>query len=490
MASPDRQPRRVETVLALDLGSTNLKAALFHAVNGCLAEGSVPVAYLTNESTSAGFSHVTLNPEGVWLSIARLISETCASADAQPSAIDRIAVASQAQTFVLLDTDGVPLTPFISWLDTRGAPYSGEIADALGDHFHDHCSFSSGMSELALSKLLLLRDQNPELLSSTARVELLPSYIVGRLVGLAITDANLAAMSGLYSLHLQTWWDAALELCGLAAEQLPELAPLGAPLRARQVCSDLGLRGDVEVVLAGNDQTAGAYGNGCAEGDWVITLGTALVAYRYAGQTPGPYGRLGCWGPYPGGGYYELGVRNHGCLALDWAREQIMPGEPIEAFIAEAAKATRVTKAPTCGSTACFYPAHMGTANAWDGLADSAQRALAVLEGIGLSLRQLILSDLEVVAPPTSIVAIGGGARSDLWLQLLADILGCPVRRGTGDARTGAAMMAITDAPAFRLPAYPDADRAQPIFHPTPRRVEYYEWLYESWRKRFPRCGV
>jgi sugar (pentulose or hexulose) kinase len=480
---PAPPPRPRTTVMALDLGSTSLKAALFHADRGCLAEGSVPVTYLTNETTTSGLSHVTLDGEAIWQSTVKLIRETCASGGVHPDRVDRLALASQAQTFALLGADGALLTPFVSWLDTRGAPYAGEIAAALGDDFHAHCSFSSGMSEMAIAKILYLRHETPTLLGRAAHIALLPSYIVWRLTGLAITDANLAAMSGLYSLRQQDWWDEALELCGLSPDRLPTLVPLGAPLRAPRITPELPLREELEVVLAGNDQTAGAYGNGCGEGDWVATLGTALVAYRYAGQLPGPYSRLGCWGPYPGGGYYELGVRNHGCLALDWAREHLMPGADVEAFVAQAAKAAASDVMPTCADAACFYPARIATPDAWFGTADPTRRALAVLEGIGFSLRELVSSDLEVAAPPALITAIGGGSRSDLWMQRLADILGCPVRRGTGDARTGAAAIAIADLPGFRPPTYADADATPPIFHPTPEGVEYYQQLYESWSK-------
>ena len=471
----------VSHVLALDLGSTNLKAALFHAARGCVAEASVPVTYARNDSVE-GDSRVELDGERIWQATVALIRETCARAEVAPAAIDRIAIASQAQTFALLDGDGAPLTPFVSWLDTRGAPYGGEIAAALGAAFHAHCSFSSGMAEMQLAKVLWFRREAPRKLDSAASVALLPAYIIRRLTGLFVTDPNLAGMSGLYSLRDRAWWSAALALCDIGAEQLPAVAPLGRPLRAQARCAELPLREDVEIVLAGNDQTAGAFGNGCSKDDLVATLGTALVAYRFAGMEPGPFSDLGCWGPYPGGGFYELGVRNHGCLALDWAREKVLPGHAVEAFMASAEEAAAARTAPTCVEAGCFYPERMATAEAWIGPEEPARRALAVLEGIGFSLRQLITRDLEVKTRPVLVTAIGGGSRSPFWLQRLADILGCPVRRGLGDARTGAAMLAITDVPSFVPPALPGtAAESQRTYRPTPSAVAHYEALYESW---------
>ena len=482
MVSGDLSSRSVTYLLALDLGSTNLKAALFHADRGCIAEGSVPMVYAVNETTPAGISHVELDVGTIWRATVRLIHETCAAGSIEPGEVDRIAIASQAQTFALLDADGQPLTPFVSWLDTRGAPYAGEIAASLGRDFHSHCSFSSGMAEMALTKVLWMRHDAPDTLAGAAHLTLLPSYISSRLAGLAVTDANLAAMSGLYSLQRGAWWREALDLCNLSAAQLPGIAPMGAPLQARHVCPEVAFRETLEIVLAGNDQTAGAFGNDCGEGDWVVTLGTALVAYRYAGRQPGPYSHLGCWGPYPGGGYYELGVRNHGCLALDWARAHLMPGAGVEAFVEVAARAAATGRSPTCADAGCFYPAKMATPDAWIGPTGPSHRALAVLEGIGFSLRRLIFEDLEVTRRPALITAIGGGSRSSFWLQRLADILGCPVRRGTGDARTGAAALATADAPHFARPLLAEAAaHDRPIYRPTAAGVKYYQALYESW---------
>ena len=228
-------------------------------------------------------------------------------------------------------------------------------------------------------------------------------------------------------------------------DRMPKVVPVGTAVAAAPCCPDLELGAELRLVSAGNDQTAGAYGNGCREGDVVATLGTALVGYRFAGSEPGPYGADGCWGPYPGGGYYELAVADKGCLALDWASEQLMPGSSIAAFdVAVAEAVPGITE-----RTGSFDPARMRTASAWQGeFRNVSEKAYAVLEGIAFELHRLVY-DVLGCGGNTTLRAIGGGSHSDVWLQIIADVMGCSVTVGTGDSLLGAAAMAAGHRPEF-----------------------------------------
>jgi len=259
------------------------------------------------------------------------------------------------------------------------------------------------------------------------------------LSGLNLTDDNLAAMSGCYSLQTGGWRTNLAELCGVHPDRMPRVVPAGsAVVTAPTQCAELDLAVELRLVSAGNDQTAGAFGNGCREGDVVVALGTALVAYRHAGHAPGPYSDAGCWGPFPGGGYYELAYVDEGCLALDWAREVLMPGTDIKTFDAAVAEALPGVS-PKTGT---FNPRAIRTPDAWQGEFRSvAEKAYAVLAGIAHELRRLVYGELGCDENIT-LRAIGGGSHSDVWLQIIADVLGCSVTVGTGDSLLGAAAMA------------------------------------------------
>jgi xylulokinase len=356
-------------------------------------------------------------------------------------------------------------------MDVRAAAQAEWLREQLGDEFHHHCSFASPIAELQAAKMLWLKQYAPDLLQRAALVTSLPAWLTLRLDGVSAIDRNLAAMSGLYSLSTRGWWDEMLELCGLEARQLPALVDVGVPVRAVRTCADIALASDIEFIFAGNDHSAGALANGCSAGEMIVTLGTALVAYRHAGDRPGPYAQQGCWGPYPGGGYYELAVLTQGCAALDWARHELLPGEDVAAFFACAGTAGRAG----AESEVFFYPERMERADAWTGAGECPQRALAVLEGIGFALRRLIADGLHADPGLRSVTALGGGSRSDVWLQIIADILACSVRRGRGDSLQGAAMMANPHTPQ-RQP------QAGEMFTPTAHGSAHYRRLYERWK--------
>jgi xylulokinase len=447
-------------LLAIDCGSTNHKVAIFNENLERKGTRAAPVQYTVRDA-----ERVEFETAWVWNTTVSLIQQVCRDAAVEPSQIETIALTSQAQTFTLVDDFDRAVIPFLNWADKRAVLESADLARALGDTFALHCSFGFPLPQLQLSKLLWLRRHHPEKFDSKIRLVSLPSFLALRLAGLHVTDLNLAGMSGLCSCRENEWWFPALKICDFQPEQMGDLVLLGRAVNTRRNCSELDLSPDVRVVCAGNDQTAGAFGNGCRQGKPVLTLGTALVVYRYAGGVPGPFENKGCWGPYPGGGFYELAACDEGCAALDWAVEQMMPGnEPRFFELASTAAA----------GAALFYPQRMHTPHAWQGTNDSASRARAVLEGICFRAREMLQQDLKLELTDTPLCVVGGGSQSSFWLQILANVLNHAVIRGEVDILLGAAMLA---KPGITPPTKGRAE----IFEPTPSTVAIYEERYKFW---------
>jgi len=456
-------------LLAIDCGSTNHKVALFDDRLKRRAVCSAPVHYTVRNA-----ERVEFDPEWIWSSTASLIRQACSEANVAPSAITTIALASQAQTFTVLEPSGHPIMPFISWADKRAVGESDDIASQLGDEFRTHCSFPSPMPQLELSKLLWIRRRHSDWFNSETRVVSLPSFLGLRLAGLHLTDNNLAGMSGLASCRDNDWWPKTLSMCGLDRQQMGDLVTLGQSASAQRKCEEFVFAPDLHVVSAGNDQTAGAFANGCRSGRIVLTLGTALVVYRYAGEIPGPFGNAGCWGPYPGGGFYELAACDEGCAALDWAVEQIFPGDENRFFELAA------TAVP---GAALFYPQRMYQSDAWQGAGTSDSMARAVLEGICFRARQMIEKELKLALDDAPVSVVGGGSQSTLWLEILANVLDCPVIRGDGDILLGAAMIARPEVTPPRNPG------VQAI-EPTRSTAALYEDRYHSWLEQNQHASI
>jgi xylulokinase len=440
----------MSNTLAVDLGSTNLKAAIFDQHFNRLADLTTPVSYSLQEE-----GYYEIDPTWFIDASFELIASICKAARVKPSEVERLAVTSQAQTFLLLDEYYRPLTPLLSWLDTRAGPQAEYLTQILSPGFHQHCSFAVPLAELALSKLAWLKRFEPSLIKRTHLVAFLPSFFINRLGFPSCTEPNLASMSGLYSLAGHTWWENAIHQCGINNYQLPRLVETGASLQPQALTPSLQLSPDIRLHLCGNDQTCSALGAPVEgellhENDIVLTLGTALVAYRFAGGRPGPYTAQTAWGPYPLGGFYELAAISEGTLLLDRASEKLLPGQPLTAFFILAEQAARsysMRKNGSLGrqeSTADVSPDETISPRTESKTNDGSLglQALELLTKISQEFASLVES-MNNHQTYQHLIAGGGGSRSDFWLEMLTDLFQQPVQRTAGDALLGAARLAL-----------------------------------------------
>ncbi|NQU39883.1 MAG: hypothetical protein HQ523_08030 [Lentisphaerae bacterium] len=424
-------------ILAIDLGSTNFKAALFSEALDRVGASSVPAPYLHNDG-----DHVEMDANDIRQAVVLLFKETCQTAGIRTRDVTTVTVTSQAQNFTFLDGAGRACFPVTSWLDHGAEAEAAALWKTRHTDWHQHCSFGTLTGQMQLAHLLRARTRYPDAFSGGFQMVSLPGLVFHVLAGINLTDDNLAAMGGAYSLRDREWRADVLADCGVTPAHMPRLVPVGHSVRAATHCAQLDLADSLQLVSAGNDQTAGAFGNDCGEGDVLVTLGTALVAYRFAGTAPGPYSDDVCWGPYPDGGYYALATSDKGCQALDWAREQLMPGQDLAHFDA----AVETALPSISETTGTFSPALIRTPNAWQGsFADDSEKAYAVLKGITNDLKRLVCQELNCPSG-SALRVIGGGSQSNVWLQIIADTFNAPVSAGTGDSLLGAAKMAVGSA--------------------------------------------
>jgi sugar (pentulose or hexulose) kinase len=429
-------------IIAADLGSTNFKAAVFAPDGRRLGEAAEPLVYELHTNHRAEIS-----PDIVGRTFDRLVRRTLEAAALPAREVTRVALTSQAQTFCVTDDRGLPTSPFLSWTDTRALKEAAHLQEVLGPRVHCYTGYPEVIAHHVLAKALWWK--NHRTLTAGHRLATLPSWLAGRLGAPLVLDRNLAAMTGCFSIPQNDWWDEALAAAGLQPAQLGAVVAPGESVPVDAAPTSLPrLR---SVVFAGNDHTAGAFGCGCSTSRGVLTIGTAGVFYRLAGDAPGPFSPDGLWGPYPAGGSYELHVMPHACSALDWADAHLFGSVDSRRFVERARAA-----APGAGGVT-FDPAHWGSTKAWSGRGTPCEMARAALEGITSALTAITRPALSNV---NEIVVLGGGSRLDFWVQMIADATGRDLVRLRADGLDGAAMMA-------HVPVREAGRAAVATFHPT-----------------------
>jgi xylulokinase len=482
--------------LGVDLGGSGAKAGVFGEAGELLGFGQVSAPV---QATPEGYSEVPI--ESVYEAAREASRQAIAQAGRR---IRALAVASQGQTFVSLDAGGRPLHPAILWYDSRASEQAQRLTEALAQ--------AAGAERKpvvqAIStapKILWLRQHQPQAMARAARYLLLPDYLCWRLTGTPVTDSNTAMSTGLYAEDARDYCAAALQAAQIRPDELARIAQPGAPVATLrpEAAAEWGLEPDTLLVCGTNDQYAGALGAGnCAPGIVSETSGTclALVTLTERLPEPLPVGLLG--GRFPIQRYqFALAYAKTAGLVLDWLRREMCPGRSLEDLEQLAAAVPPgshgLTVLPHFDGTVSPRPdpavrGVFADLNLGHTLGDLYR---AILESLSFSLRE----NVELMARSgfdlTRIRSIGGGARSDLWLQMKADVTGLPVDRpACAEAATmGAAMLAATGAGIFDT-----VERSAEVFYRTQRTFEpcnahraAYDAAYRRyqnlWQRLYPR---
>jgi sugar (pentulose or hexulose) kinase len=422
-------------ILALDFGSTSFKAAVLDErlrVHGFYA------SELQHRFAAGG--RVELETAAATAALEKAIRAAITAAGIRAARLQAVAMTSQAQTFTLVDKAGRPRMPFISWQDTRAVCACEELrrSRAMRD-FGRHCSFGSLVPPLLLCQLKHLRRTRPRFVGAVDIVVCLPTFFVQRWCGIAAIDENLAAMSGLYSLAMRAWWPDALRLCGLRSSQLPGLRPLGG-IAGHTIAGakEFGLPRGIPVILAGNDQTAGAYAARLDENHGLLaTLGTALATCIYVETMPRPDPAL-IRGRFPGGGWYRMAAESCGGSVINWAKTILAGCETDEMFFKQAAQSP-----PGCRGLRFELSCDQSRGH-WSNIGfhhSPSDFARSVLESLARRMSELI-RQLAGRVERTPVLVAGGGSHHPLWVRILSETLAAKVKATDGRPLVGAARMA------------------------------------------------
>lgn len=422
--------------------------------------------------------------------IRRGLSTALKAAGADSTAIRGISYASQANTFLLLDADEAPLTPLVVWTDRRVEQFPPQIASLLRrDDFLSTTGLGVGSTDLCLAKLGWYKEERPEIWRRAAKLLTISDYFTWWVSGVCAGDRATTSLLGLWDQRRDTWWVAALEAAELRHAMLPEphLPGTVVGMARGSGAKELGLRPDTPVAVGSLDHHAAALGAGIGEvAPASESTGTVVAALVLAGAfEPKPDA---CVGPhFCSGAYYTLAFANHGAGALEWYRDAFAQDISIPQLMGHAA-----TVPPGSDGLLCLPDpsACAGLEGFVGGRPEMGQGhyVRAILESIAAVLYALLLH-AGSGRLPERVVATGGGAQSDLWLQMKADMTGATFVRAAAQepAAFGAAIMAAHAAGWYAsideaANAWKTPGRA---FVPDPVRHAAYKTWYQELRSQW-----
>jgi sugar (pentulose or hexulose) kinase len=471
-------------VYAVDVGTTNVKVVLYDDRLNRLALASGSAVY-DREGLKVEF-----DPDGLFRMVIDLIGQ-CAQTHGDVADHDAIiALTGQAESLVLLDGQGSPTRPGLSWLDDRAWAEAIEI----GDHFGAATAFAvTGQPHPSptwpAAKLRWLARHEPQVIDNTASVLMVKDDLTRRFTGVAVGEITTRGFTYFYDVPRGEYWGDMLEFVSVPEVSLPEIVPAGADLGPLmpEIVDQLPAALSYRMNSGGLDHFCAMVGTGSYSPDIVSeSAGTVLSLSLLASEWSFDAERKVSFhaGLRSGDTVLFSGVDSGG-VALEWYRREgldSMSYEELEHQLDSRASRTAPIFLPylTGVNPPDFFPLARGAFLGLELGHDRVDMAFAVEEGIAHLLRRNV--DYLTPTPVKQIVSSGGGAASPFWNQLKADVCGVDVLVPAEHEATcrGAAVLALVAAGELG-----DLDEAKEIAQPstvqyTPHRTAEREARYRS----------
>jgi xylulokinase len=413
-----------------------------------------------------------------------------------PASVAGIGLTGQMHGLTPLDKDGEVLRPAILWNDQRTSAECDQIRQLLGKEHLIDITGNDALTGFTAPKILWMKNNEPELFAKLRHILLPKDYVRYKLTDVYATDRAGASGTMLFNLAQRDWSLEVLNALGIAPEWLPQTHEGTEITGAISIEASrlTGLHAGTPVFGGGGDQAAAAVGTGAVtEGIVSLSLGTSGVVFASTDQPIiEPEGRLHAFCHSVPGMWHLMGVMLSAAGSLRWFRDVFKPGLPFDELVAAA------VQIPPGSEGLLFLPYLTGERTPHpDPLARGAFIGLtvrhtlshlirAVLEGVAFGLRDSFELMKEAgVAEINQVRLTGGGAKSPLWKQILADVLGTELATVSSveGAAFGAALLAATGAGIFRdVPvACTRAIHITGTIGPSPAKRDY-EALYPLYR--------
>jgi xylulokinase len=489
-------------LLGIDVGTTGSKTLLIDECGEVVASAMVEYAMHTPHPLWA-----EQDPADWWQATVEGIQRVLAGVDA--AEVKGLGLTGQMHGLVLLDGSGEVLRPCIMWNDQRTGPQCAAITERLGLDRIIAWTANPVLPGFTAPKIVWVRENEPQVYDRVARVLLPKDFIRYKLTGGFATDKAGASGTSLLDVVERTWSQEMAEELDIPADWLPVSyeGPEVTGTVTSQAAELTGLPVGLPVVAGGGDQEAQAVGTGIVhEGLVSATLGTSGVVFAHTDEPKvDSQGRLQSYCHAVPGKWHVMGVMLSAGGSFRWFRDtlgrlekataELTGHDPYEHLTAEAARV------PAGSEGLIFLPYLTGermpysdpnARGSFFGLTirhDKPHLVRSVLEGVAYGLRDLLELVRDFGLSIEQVRASGGGARSELWRQILADVFATELVtiNVTEGAAYGAALLASVGAGI-----YPSVEEAcEATIHivtrtePKPEHVKFYGAYYPVYRSLY-----
>lgn len=482
--------------LGIDISTTGAKALLMNREGGVVGSATTPLSL----STPRPLWSEQL-PEDWWRGVATSIRQALSQAQVSGEQIAAIGLTGQMHGLVLLDANKQTLRPAILWNDQRCAAECDEIRARFGRQRLIQVTGNEALTGFTAPKIVWVKNHEPEIFARARHVLLPKDYIRFRLTGDLAMDKADGSGTMLFDLAARDWSPELLAALEIPAEWFPETheGPAITGGMSASAAAETGLLAGTPVVAGGGDQAAQAVGVGAVRpGIAGLTLGTSGVVFATSESCLiEPEGRLHAFCHAVPDRWHLMGVMLSAAGSLQWYRDTLAPEMSFDELMAEAANTPPGSKGliflPYLSGERTPYPDPLAR-GAWVGLTVRHKRGhvtRSVLEGVAFGLKDgFELIQGAGLGAIEQVRVSGGGAKSELWRQVLADVLGTELVmvNTTEGAAYGAAILA-----GVGIGMWPDVETACSELiavvervSPDRSRVDLYDRLRGHYKELYP----
>ena len=493
------------SLLGIDVGTTGCKAVAFSEDGKELT-----AAYREYDISAPEPGWAVLDSTDVWEKVKEVVREAAGdAAAAHNDPVKSLAVCSMGEAMVPVTLEREILGPSIMNFDSRGGEYVRSMTEFQNDEWLYTINGNTLANNYGLTKLLWVRDHQPDLYEKADKFLNWGSFVTFMLGAEPVIDHSLANRSLLFDLDSANWSDELLSKSGLDRGKLPKTEPPGKQIGtvSPSIASELGLSPDTAIVTGAHDQVSNALGAGVIkEGQAMYGMGsfTCIVPVFETRRNPERMIKYGFNTEHHSvPGLFSLFIYHPGGVLVKWFRDTYAAAEHRQAK-AEGRDIypDLFAEVPDEPSRLMVFPA-FSTLGPPD-FVDDACGVIAglyldttrgeilrgIIEGVNYLLYESVQHLPEIDIDVSSFIPVGGGSKSNVWIQIAADVFGVPFSRPeiTEAGSLGAAILAGVGTGAFA--SHEDGVskmvRIDAAFEPDPKKHKIYKELFRRYTKLWP----